>query len=260
MPIYRETNGWPEGLSDEEAVQRLRTLCLGACDGVQDLADDARYKALRRALLNRVDLRPLAPSFVAAQANLESFVRHVRETKDRSQRRDMVRSAFEPLQGVINGNAAIPSSGWTGRRSVSEQARIVRTLAPAAIEAVERLIGEEEQARDNGGPIDPERDEALTQLRSLHAALGELIRLTRADAALEPAFRRLRAVGQGARNTLGKIAAAAPVTGSVILAFGTVAGIADMIGGNTAISITVGTLAGTAVKDSMLKSSKDAIS
>ncbi len=128
------------------------------------------------------------------------------------------------------------------------------------MEAVERLIGEEEQARDNGGPTDAERDEALTQLRSLHAALGELIRLARANAALEPAFRRLRAVGQGARNTLGKIAAAAPVTGSVILTFGTVAGIADLIGGNTAISITVGTLAGTAVKDSMLKSSKDAIS
>ena len=57
--------GWPEGLSDEEAVQRLRTLCLGGCDGIQDLADDSRYKALRRALLQRSDLRPLAPASVA---------------------------------------------------------------------------------------------------------------------------------------------------------------------------------------------------
>ena len=26
---------WPEGLNDEEALQRLQTLCLGACDGIQ---------------------------------------------------------------------------------------------------------------------------------------------------------------------------------------------------------------------------------
>lgn len=88
---------WPEGLTDLEAVQRLRTLCLGACDGIQDLADDSRYKALRRALLSRTDLRPLAPAFVAAQANLSVFVRHVRETRDRAERRDMVRAHFAPL-------------------------------------------------------------------------------------------------------------------------------------------------------------------
>jgi hypothetical protein len=74
---------WPEGLNDEEALQRLQTLCLGACDGIQDLADDMRYKALRRALLGRTDLRPLVPAFVAAQPSLEAFVRHARETKDR---------------------------------------------------------------------------------------------------------------------------------------------------------------------------------
>ena len=246
-------NGWPEGLSDEEAVQRLRTLCLGACDGIQDLADDTRYKGLRRALMNRTDLRPLAPSFVAAQANLEAFVRHVRETRDRSQRRDMVRSAFEPLQNALAGHAMASSASWTGRLSVGEQAALVQKLTPAALEAVERLIAEEERARDNGGPVDPERHEALAQLRHLHAALGELIRAARAGAALEPALIRLRAVGQGAMDTLGRIAAAAPVTGAVMLSFGMVAGIADMLACSLAISVAAGTLAGSTVKDSMLK-------
>ena len=59
MDMRHPSTGWPEGLSDREALVRLRTLCLGACDGVQDLADDTRYKALRRSLLARSDLRPL---------------------------------------------------------------------------------------------------------------------------------------------------------------------------------------------------------
>ena len=57
--------------------------------------------ALRRALLNRTDLRPLAPAFVAAQPNLSVYVRHVRETKDRSERRDMVRAQFAPLVAQV---------------------------------------------------------------------------------------------------------------------------------------------------------------
>ncbi|RYF52217.1 MAG: hypothetical protein EOO38_00945 [Cytophagaceae bacterium] len=72
------STNWPEGLNDEEALQRPQTLCLGARDGIQDLADDTRYKALRRALLGRTDLRPLALAFVAAQPSIEAFVRHVR--------------------------------------------------------------------------------------------------------------------------------------------------------------------------------------
>lgn len=95
------TTDWPEGLNDVEALQRLQTLCLGACDGIQDLSDDARYKALRRVVLGRTDLRPLAPAFLAAQPSLEAFVRHVRETKDRTMRRDMVREQFKLLWDEI---------------------------------------------------------------------------------------------------------------------------------------------------------------
>lgn len=74
---------WPEGLSDKDAVQRLETLCRGACSGIQDLSDDSRYKALRKALLARPEYRAVAPSFVAAQPNLEALLRYLRATKNR---------------------------------------------------------------------------------------------------------------------------------------------------------------------------------
>ena len=156
--VRSRASGWPEGLSDEEAVQRLHTLCMGACDGIQDLADDSRYKALRRALLNRVDLRPLAPAFVAAQPNLAAFVRHVRETRDRAARRDMVRAQFGPLLDEVGAADPVSASGWTGRASPREQALLVRALAPAALIAVERLIDEEVRLRDNGGPVEDDRE------------------------------------------------------------------------------------------------------
>ena len=246
---------WPEGLSDEEAVQRLQTLCLGACDGIQDLADDARYKALRKSLLARGDLRPYAPAFVAAQPNLQAFVRHVRETKDRDRRREMVRSEFNLLWDHLPGGDHIPASGWTGRPSTEQQAAIVQALAPAAMDALQLLIDDEERRRGNGGPVETDREEALAHLKALHSALGELIRLTRLEAPLGPALSRIETICQGAKVAAGKLAAAVPVTSSVMLAFGTVAGIADFFAGNLVISVAAGTLAGTTVKDAYLKKS-----
>ena len=58
-----KAKSWPEGLSDAEAVQRFRTLCLAGCDGIQDLSDDARYKALRKtfaAITEDIDRRRLS--------------------------------------------------------------------------------------------------------------------------------------------------------------------------------------------------------
>jgi hypothetical protein len=242
-------------LSDEEAVQRLQTLCIGACDGVQDLADDARYKALRKALIARADLRPLTPAFVAAQANLEALVRHLRETRDRSQRREMVRSDFKPLWDEIRGPGADPvsSASWTGRASPGQQAAVVRALAPAALAAIERLIQEEERLLDNGGPVEPDRQEALVHLKALHSALGELIELVEHGKPLDAALGRLHAIRQAAKVTLGKATAALPVTASALIAFGSVVGIAEIFVGNVVVSIAAGGLAGNTIKDVMLK-------
>lgn len=251
--VRLRASGWPDGLSDEEAVQRLHTLCMGACDGIQDLADDSRYKALRRALLNRVDLRPLAPAFVAAQPNLAAFVRHVRETRDRAARRDMVRAQFGPLLEEIGAPGPVSATAWTGRASPREQALLVRALAPAALIAVERLIDEEVRLRDNGGPVEDDREEALSHLRDLHQALGELIELARGGQPLAGVLGRIQAIRQSAKVTVGRAAAAMPVTASALAAFAGVVGIADFFVGNVVVSLAAGGLAGNTVKDVMLR-------
>lgn len=196
--------GWPEGLTDLEALQRMRTLCLAACDGIQDLADDNRYKALRGALLNRPDLRPLAPAFIAAQPNLPAYVRHVRETKDRSERRDMVRAQFAVLFDYVGDPQPPRSSAWTGRRSPREQAEIVQALAPAALTVVQRLIDNEMRLRGNRGPVDDDREQALFHLRALHEALGELIRLAEAGQPLIEVLGTLRAIRHSAGVSVSK--------------------------------------------------------
>jgi hypothetical protein len=244
---------WPESLSDQEAVQRLRTLCLGACDGVQDLADDGRYKVLRRALLSRADLRPLAPAAVAAEPNLPALVRHLRETKDRGQRREMIRAQFVPLMDEVGASEAVTSSKWTGRVSVREQALFVRALAPTAMMAVERLISDEMRLRDNGGPVDDHREAALSHLRALHAALGELIDLAREERPLEGMLGKLQALRQSAKVTIAKAAATTPVTASALIAFAGVVGITDFFVGNVVVSLAAGSIAGNTVKDAMLK-------
>jgi hypothetical protein len=246
---------WPEGLSDEEALQRLQTLCLGACDGIQDLADDTRYKALRRTLLSRADLRPRAPAFIAAQHNLQAFVRHVREVKDRSLRRDMVREQFRHLRDAAGEPRAISSARWTGRSSMQERASVVQALVPVALEALERLIGDEELACDNGGPVDADREIALRQLKSLHRALADLINAVECSRPLGPALHRLQSIKQEAQVALGRVAAALPVTASALIAFGSVVGTAEFFDGNVVVSLAAGGLAGNTMKDVMLKRS-----
>lgn len=248
-----EVRGWPEGLTDEEAMQRFQTLCLAACDGVQDLAEDARYKALRRALMARPDLRPMAPAFVAAQPGLEALVRHLRETPDRAARRDMVRAQFGPLRAKVQGEQSIASSGWTGRPDMQERAALVRKLAPVALEAVARLLEDEERLRSNGGPVDPDREEALSHLKALHRALGELIDLARADLPLEGVLGRLQTLRREAKMALGRAAATLPVTASTLVAFGSVVGISEFFVGNVVVSVAAGGLAGNTVKDALLR-------
>jgi len=244
---------WPEGLSDAEAVQRFRTLCLAGCDGIQDLSDDARYKALRKTLLSREDLRPLAPSFIAAQPNIASFVRFVRETKDRTQRREMVRKEFTALQDRVKETEVRNSSDWTGRTTAQQQAAIVKALAPAALDAIQKLIDDEERSRGNGGPVDPEREVALSNLKSLHSALGELISLVNADKPIGPMLLRLRAIGDGAKSTMASFTGALPITTSAMVAFSAVVGISEFFVGNLVLSVGAGALAGNTVKDVMLK-------
>lgn len=70
----------------------------------------------------------------------------------------------------------IAASSWTGRLSNEEQITIVKRVGPVASACVRDLIDAIEAKRLN----DPEVQDTLEQLRDLHQALGELIKLAEA--------------------------------------------------------------------------------
>lgn len=63
------------------------------------------------------------------------------------------------------------SSSWTGRMSVREQVHIVKTFAPLAMDAVDKLAEAIERKSGN----DPAYADALATLKELHRVLGQLI-------------------------------------------------------------------------------------
>jgi len=173
---------WPDGLKDDEAVQRLQAIMIDACNGRRDLSVDRQYKRLRTPLIKRPDLADVVPKFIRAQQDLTSFGSYIRRvTADREQQREHVWKAFQPLVDRVEGRTRPPfaSAQWTGRRTRTavQQAGIVLSLAPDALLGVDQLLAEQEKRFDNGGPIEPEEAEAIAKLRALRDALSELIDL-----------------------------------------------------------------------------------
>jgi hypothetical protein len=250
--MARAATKWPDGLDDSGAMQRLQALMLSACDGARDLARDRSYKAFRKRLLQRDDLMDFVPSLVRTHNDLDSFVSAIKEIVDREERRQRVRNSFRAILSTLRPGEAqgTESSSWTGRLSSSQQARIVRALAVPALEVVDRLIAEQERALDNGGPVDADQAQALQDLRDLHAALGELIRLTEAERAIEGVLGRLvelkkRAVECFTRN-LGADAAALPGTISTVMVGLTTIGITQLLTGNEVAAAAMGGMAASA--------------
>jgi hypothetical protein len=108
-------------------------------------------------------------------------------------RQDYVRDEFRPFLDRIAGHtrAPTPAANWTGRRTVRQQAQIVLAVAPNAFEAVDMLLEQQETCLGNQGPVDPERLDAIADLKKLHSALGELISLAQAG---QPVLEHLRAL------------------------------------------------------------------
>lgn len=69
--------------------------------------------------------------------------------------------------GVVRN--PVNSASWTGRRSISQQAAVVRDLAPRVLVSLEQVTGQVEA----GLPNDPV---VLNELRDLHTAIGDLLR------------------------------------------------------------------------------------
>ena len=64
---------------------------------------------------------------------------------------------------------------------------------------------------------------------------------------------RLQSIKQEAKVAIGRAAAALPITTSAVIAFGSVAGIAEFFVGNVVVAVAAGGLAGNTLKDAMLK-------
>lgn len=149
-------------------------------------ADD--YAAMRKDLLNNPTYGGLAPKFLRRCRDtgaLWSFAKSI----DRSwePRRVFLREQFEPLLDRLESGNIAPSlrmpgnydaSAWTGIQDPVHRVRAVQTLIPVAQAAVGCLIEHLEQPGHNGGPPLDEVETALTNLRQLHSALGELLTIT----------------------------------------------------------------------------------
>lgn len=92
---------------------------------------------------------------------------------------------YEPEEGD-----KFSASEWTGRRTPSQQARLVLELAPSALAALDDLICDF-QRRASNLPSEDSMHEAVGALKLLHTALGELLSVCEA--------------GRGHRRALNKV-------------------------------------------------------
>ena len=216
----KKDSGWPDGLTDEEAVDRLQSILLLGCEGNQDLTRGRDYKAVRRALLDRTDLADVVPKFVRSQRDLSGFWAYVKNfAPSYEQRRTHVRENMAPLFDRVEGITKPPvaSTKWTGKRTASQQAQVVLSLGYDALAGIDALLDEQERPLHNGGPVSPERLEAIDGLKALHSELGELIRLAEAELPLDDQLRRVRALKDSAlkwvKSPAGFAVGMVPLTG-----------------------------------------------
>lgn len=223
-----KVSGWPDELDDEGAMDRLQSILLLGCEGNQDLSRGRDYKAMRRALLDRSDLADVVPRFVRSQRDLSGFWTYIKNfAPSYEQRRVHVRENMTPLFDRVEGHTRPPvrSNRWTGKRTASQQAQVVLALGFDALAGVDALLDEQERPLHNGGPIEPERLEAIEHLKALHAELGELIRLAEAELPLDDQLRRVRSLKDQAlswvKSPAGFAAGMVPLTGfSCVLGVG----------------------------------------
>lgn len=219
---------WPEGLTDEEAIERLETLMLMACEGNKDLSNGREYKALRRALLARPDLADAVPKYIRTQRDLAAFWAYIKAHSPQWEpRRQHIRKTFAALHDRIEGRTRPPvaSSKWTGRRTASQQARVVLSLGYDALDGIDALLYEQERGLHNGGPVEPEREEAIAALKELHSELGELLRLAEEEKPLDEKLAKVRALKdrffRWTASPAGFALGSLPLTGSAtVLAVG----------------------------------------
>lgn len=195
MPIQIKHDGEEQTEDDLEVVLRLRSILLRAAEGHRDAALDGEYRELRSALLADRSYEMVIPKFVRRYRDLESLWPTLKSFSPQWEpRRQEVREQFEPLLSEAERMLASESFGisdhvsaeiirrpgydasaWTGAAGPKERLLAVKTLMPIAQNAVEQLMALLEAPGHNGGPPLDEVEEAIDELRHLHAALGALL-------------------------------------------------------------------------------------
>lgn len=258
------TTNWPDGMSDDDAVHRLQAIMLLACEGNKDLSNGREYRAIRGQLLRRSDLTDVIPNYIRSHRDLASFWQFIKSYAPKwEDRRKLVRSTFEPLFDRVEGRTqpAVASGKWTGRRTATQQARVVISLGYDALLGVDLLLEEQERPLHNGGPVEPERAEALAKLKALHRELGELISLAEAGKPLDSKLKAVRIAKDQAlawsASPLGLSLATIPLTGAAtILGVGVmylVNAIAPGQGTTFGAAVTGAHVAGAAVRATLAK-------
>jgi hypothetical protein len=255
---------WADGMTDEDAVHRLQSLMLLACEGNKDLSNGREYRAIRSQLLRRHDLSDVLPKYLRSQRDLASFWQFIKTYAPKwDDRRNMIRTTFEPLFDRVEGRTkpATQSAKWTGRRSASQQARVVISLGYDALLGVDLLLEEQERPLHNGGPVDRERAEAIQKLKDLHRELGQLISLAEAGEPLDEQLKRVRDLKDRtlawSASPLGLSLNTVPLTGAAtILGVGVmylVNAIAPGQGAAFGVAVTGAHVAGAAVRATLQK-------
>lgn len=195
MAIQIESEGPDQYEDDLEVVLRLQGILLQAAEGQRGPELDKEYRGLRKALLADPSYEMVIPKFIRRHRDLEGLWPTFKSFSPQWEpRRQEVREQFEPLlaeaesvtvserlaasdhaDAEVVRKPGYDASTWTGASGPAERVLAVKTLMPVAQNAVEQLMILLATPGHNGGPPLDEVEEALDELRQLHAALGVLL-------------------------------------------------------------------------------------
>lgn len=161
-------------VSEDYLVQRLLAILVNAAEGRRSVSDDTQYPNLRSELRRRLDVLPKS---LSTHPSVDSFSAEIRGISKKTDRVRRIRNEFAPLllSAPSASEDATSSSDWTGVQTRSSRLKAVRNLIPLAQAAVEGMIAALSDTGGNHAPLLDERQEAVDNLRKLHAALGNLL-------------------------------------------------------------------------------------
>lgn len=194
-----------------EAVERIQKLMVDRAQGQLTDEEQREYQSIRRALLRDEEFKARLPRLVTINGDLGGVWSDLREVSGQWEPRrlfvrEQMRSSVDYAMELAAENASVSSTRWTGIQSQHERLIVARKILLLAQASVEGLIVELERPQGNRGPPLEEREEAIGNLKALHAILGECIegletdRGSLSDAALREAAGFLARAARGLKD------------------------------------------------------------